>query len=127
MTALQRAAYDKNRAILGVDFGPGIEAVQFHPEADRAGVMSWVARPEQADAFRETYGVHTYQAMLRTLDDPNRLARTYALVIPGFLTRRFNLLAAASGYATVDPPTSDDVLAAFAGASEDAPQLAAAT
>ena len=114
-----RDGYSKGRAVLGIDFGPGIEAVQFHPEADRAGVMSWVARPEQAEAFRETYGELTYQAMLRTLDDPNRLARTYALVIPGFLTRRFNLLAQARGYATIDPPTSEDVHAAFAG--EDAP------
>ncbi len=45
--------------------------------------MNWVARPEQAAAFKATYGEVTYQAMLRTLDDPRRLARTFALVIPG--------------------------------------------
>ena len=38
---------------------PGIEAVQFHPEADRPGVMNWVARPEQAAAFVEAYGEAT--------------------------------------------------------------------
>ncbi len=112
-----RDGYSKGRAILGFDLGPGIETVQFHPEADRAGVMSWVARPEQAAAFRETYGEFTYQAMLRTLDDPNRLARTFALVIPGFLTRRFNLLAQHRGYAELEPPSSEDVIAAFVGDS----------
>ena len=110
-----RDGHSKGRGLLGVDFGGGIEAVQFHPEADRAGVMSWVARPEQAAAFRATYGEETYQAMLRTLDDPNRLARTFALVIPGYLQRRFNLLAGARAYAPIAAPTADDVAAAFLG------------
>jgi GMP synthase-like glutamine amidotransferase len=99
-----RDGFSKGRAILGLDIAPGIEAVQFHPEADRPGVMSWVARPDQAAAFRETYGELTYQAMLRTLDDPRRLARTYALVIPGWMARRFNVLARARGYAELEPP-----------------------
>ncbi|NUP13653.1 MAG: hypothetical protein HOW73_47060 [Polyangiaceae bacterium] len=120
-----RDGHSKGRGLLGFDFGPGIEAVQFHPEADRAGVMSWVARPEQAAAFRATYGEETYQAMLRTLDDKNRLARTFALVIPGFLQRRFNTLAAARGYEPIEAPSAQDVLAAFQGeaatASEPSP------
>lgn len=110
-----RDGYSKGQGLLGFDLGPGIEAVQFHPEADRAGVISWVARPEQAAAFRATYGEDTYQAMLRTLDDPNRLARTYALVIPGFLQRRFNSLCESRGYTPIPPPSADDVMAAFAG------------
>lgn len=110
-----RDGHSKGRGLLGFDFGGGIEAVQFHPEADRAGVMSWVARPEQAAAFRATYGEETYQAMLRTLDDPNRLARTFALVIPGYLQRRFNLLAGPRAYAPISAPTADDVAAAFLG------------
>ena len=80
-----RDGASKGRALLALDVAPGIEAVQFHPEADRAGVMNWVARPEHAAAFKATYGEVTYQAMLRTLDDPRRVARTYALVIPGWL------------------------------------------
>ncbi len=112
-----RDGHSKGRGLLGFDFEGGVEAVQFHPEADRAGVMSWVARPEQAAAFRATYGEDTYQAMLRTLDDQNRLARTFALVIPGFLQRRFNLLAEARGYEVIEPPSAHDVLAAFQGES----------
>ncbi len=106
----------KGRALLALEAGPGIETVQFHPEADRPGVMNWVARPEQAAAFKATYGEVTYQAMLRTLDDPRRLARTFALVIPGWLTRNFNDLAQSRGYAPVDPP-SEDVSTAFQAAS----------
>lgn len=102
-----RDGVSKGRAILGLDVAPGIEAVQFHPEADRPGVMNWVARPEQAAAFKAQYGEMTYQAMLRTLDDPRRLARTYALVIPGWLARRFNVLAPSRGYAPIPAPTGD--------------------
>jgi len=110
-----RDGYSKGRAVLGLDLGSNIESVQFHPEADRAGVMSWVARPEQAEAFRATYGEETYQAMLRTLDDPNRLAKTFALVIPGFMVRKFNALAGARGWRAIEAPTGDDVLAAYLG------------
>jgi GMP synthase-like glutamine amidotransferase len=102
-----RDGVSKGRAILALDAGPGIETVQFHPEADRPGVMNWVARPEQAAAFKATYGEDTYLAMLRTLDNPRRLARTFALVIPGWLIRRFNMIAAARGYAPLSPPSED--------------------
>jgi hypothetical protein len=76
--------------------------------------MNWVARPDQAAAFRATYGEITYQAMLRTLDDPRRLARTYALVIPGWMARHFNVLAASRGYRAIPPPSEASVAAAFA-------------
>lgn len=115
-----RDGVSKGRAILGLDVAPGVEAVQFHPEADRAGVMNWVARPEQAAAFKATYGEVTYQAMLRTLDDPRRLARTYALVIPGWLTRKFNEIAALRDYAELPPPT-ENIAEAFAPVAAASP------
>lgn len=102
-----RDGVSKGRALLGLDVAPGVEAVQFHPEADRPGVMNWIARPEQAAAFKATYGEVTYQAMLRTLDDPRRLARTYALVIPGWLARKFNELAIFREYMELPPPTDN--------------------
>jgi GMP synthase-like glutamine amidotransferase len=108
-----RDGVSKGRAVLGLDVTSGIEAVQFHPEADRAGVVSWVSRPDQAAAFKATYGEVTYQAMLRTLDDPRRLARTFALVIPGWLSRKFNLAAPDRGYSPIEPPNDEDVLDAF--------------
>ncbi len=120
-----RDGYSKGRAILGLDVAPGVEAVQFHPEADRAGVMNWVSRPEQAEAFKAAYGEVTYQAMLRTLDNPRRLARTYALVIPGWLARHFDDLAEHRGYAPIGQPSTDDVLRAFVQAdSQPAPAQA---
>src|SRR5262249_42181217 len=114
-----RDGVSKGRAILGLDVAPGVEAVQFHPEADRPGVLNWVARPDQAAAFKATYGEITYRAMLRTLDDPRRLARTYALLIPGWMVRRFNLLAPLRGSVPLPPP-QEAVTGAFdAGSAQD--------
>lgn len=104
---------DKGKAILGLDVAPGIETVQFHPEADRAGVIAWVTRPDQAQAFREAYGDETYERMLKTLDDPNRLARTFAILIPGWMVRKFNGMAPDRGWNPVGPPVQD--MSAFDG------------
>ncbi|MBL8714671.1 MAG: hypothetical protein JNL79_01675 [Myxococcales bacterium] len=102
-----RDGFSKGEALMAFDFAPGVEGVQFHPEADRPGVMAWVARPDQAAAFKEAYGITTYERMVKTVDDPMRLARTFALMIPGFLTRRFNLLAKKQGWVPLDPPIHD--------------------
>ncbi len=99
-----RDGHSKGRSVVSFALGRGIEGVLFHPEADRAGVMNWVSRPEEAEAFRAAYGEKTYQAMLRTVDDPARLARTYALFVPGWLTRRFNALAQRRGYRELATP-----------------------
>lgn len=102
-----RDGVSKGQALMAFDFAPGVEGVQFHPEADRPGVMAWVARPDQAEAFKLAYGITTYERMLKTLDNPQRLARTFALLIPGWMTRRFNLLAERRGWRPLPPPEQD--------------------
>ncbi len=98
---------DKGEAVMAVNIGTGIETVQFHPEADRPGVVAWVSRPDQAAAFKEAYGEETYERMLKTLDDPNRLGRTFALMIPGWAARKFNGMAASRGWLPIGPPVQD--------------------
>jgi GMP synthase-like glutamine amidotransferase len=98
---------DKGEAVMGLDCAPGIECVQFHPEADRPGVVAWVARPDQAAAFKEAYGEETYERMLKTLDDPSRLARTFAMLIPGWMVRKFNLQSDSHGWNPVGAPVQD--------------------
>ena len=95
---------DKGEGLLGFRFGPGLEGTQFHPEADRPGVMAWIERPEHAEALKDAYGNSLYARMMKTLGDPTRLARTYALLIPGWLTERFNRLARARGLQSLPPP-----------------------
>jgi hypothetical protein len=95
---------DKGEALLGLRFAPGLEGAQFHPEADRPGVLAWIHRPEHTAALEDAYGQSLLKLMLKTLDDPARLARTYALLIPGWLTSRFNRLAVARGLKPIPPP-----------------------
>lgn len=95
---------DKGEALLALRFGPGLEGTQFHPEADRPGVLAWIHRPEHTTALRDAYGHSLLERMMKTLDDPTRLARTYALLIPGWLASRYNHLAATRGLHPIPPP-----------------------
>jgi GMP synthase-like glutamine amidotransferase len=103
-----RDGVTKGEGLLSFRFAPNIEGTLFHPEADRAGALAWIARPDQAQAVIATYGELTYVRMLKTLDDPTRLARTYALLIPGWLSRWFNALAPERGWSPVTPPRYDE-------------------
>jgi len=98
---------DKGEAVVGFRFAPGIVGTQFHPEADRPGVMAWINRPEHAADLRDAYGNALYERMIKTLDDPTRLARTYALLIPTWLQRRFNEIAGVRGLKPIPPPEQD--------------------
>ncbi len=100
-------AVDKGRGLIGFTFAPGVVGTQFHPEADRPGVLAWINRPEHAAAFKDAYGNSLYDRMMQTLADPSRLARTYALMIPGWLAHRFNQLAQVRGYRPIGPPQQD--------------------
>jgi len=98
---------DKGSAYLSFEFAPGIMGTQFHPEADRAGILAWVYRPEHAEEFKKAYGEVLYDRMIKTLDNPDRVARTFALLIPSWLTHQFNRLATARGLSPIGPPVQD--------------------
>lgn len=97
----------KGDAALAFTFTPGIDGTQFHPEADKPGVMAWAVIPEHADKFKAQYGEELYGRMLKSLNDPQRLGRTFALFIPGWLNSRFNAFAELRGLNTLDHPELD--------------------
>jgi hypothetical protein len=45
--------------------------------------------------------------MIKSLADPTRLAKTFALIIPGWLTRHFNRMAATRGLRPIEAPQQD--------------------
>jgi GMP synthase-like glutamine amidotransferase len=98
---------DKGEALLALQFAPGVVGTQFHPEADRAGVVAWIAKPEMAQAFKDAYGEPLYERMIKSLADPTRLAKTFALLVPGWLVRRFNEIAPSRGWRPVEAPVQD--------------------
>ncbi|MBI5548702.1 MAG: hypothetical protein HY901_32880 [Deltaproteobacteria bacterium] len=98
---------DKGQSLLAFDFAPGIMGTQFHPEADRQGLMAWVYSPEHAGEFKKAYGEPLYQRMLKTLEDPSRVARTFAIFVPSWLHDRFDAWAQQRGLNPVGPPEQD--------------------
>jgi GMP synthase-like glutamine amidotransferase len=103
-TLLARESRDgvsDGNGLLAFDVAPGIEAVQFHPEADPESILAWLTQPAWAATLEATYGALTYAKMLRAASDPRRMPRTYTEMLPGWLQRQFNQLAAARGYAPI--------------------------
>ena len=100
---------DKGPGLLGFRFAPGLQGTQFHPEADMPGVMAWINRPEHAADLRDAYGHALYERMIKTLKDPLRLARTFALLLPGWLTARFNQIAPHRGLRAIAAPEQVDM------------------
>ncbi|HEY3447263.1 MAG TPA: hypothetical protein VGK67_12900 [Myxococcales bacterium] len=98
---------DKGEAVLGFEYAPGVVATQFHPEADRAGLMAWVYNEERAAEFKKAYSEALYQRMIKTLDDPSRVARTFAIFVPTWLHEKFDVWAAHHGLNPVGPPVQD--------------------
>ena len=107
MESHAKGVVNTGEAILGIKFGPGIDGTQFHPEADKRGVLTWIEKPEHALAVEGAYGRVLYDRMIKSLANPERLARTFALCIPGWLTYRFNALAAERGYKSIASPELD--------------------
>jgi len=105
-----RDGHSKGQGLMAFQLSKGLEGTIFHPEADRPGVLNWLERPEQARAVIETYGELIYKRMTKTIDDPTRLARTYALLLPGWLARSFNAMAQERDWAPVEMPTYDAAL-----------------
>lgn len=100
----RKAIVNRGDAILGMSFSAGIDGVQFHPEADKAGVLAWIENPEHAATVENAYGAQLYDKMVKSLANPTRLARTFALMIPGWLTQRFNEIARVRGLRPLDLP-----------------------
>jgi homoserine O-succinyltransferase len=97
----------KGDALLAMRFGRGIDGTQFHPEADKPGVLNWIERPEHKVAVENAYGATLYDRMVKSLNNPERLAKTFALLIPGWLGHRFNELAPSRGWKPVGDPPQD--------------------
>jgi len=98
---------DKGEALLALTFGKGIDGTQFHPEADKSGVLAWIQKQEHADQLKDRYGDSLYERMLKSLNDETRLARTHAVFIPGWLTCRFNDIARERALSPLEKPETE--------------------
>jgi hypothetical protein len=72
--------------------------------------MAWIEKPEHKIAVTDAYGQLLYERMLKSLSNPDRLAKTFALFIPGWLTFRFNEIAPQKSLRPLPPPEPDPAL-----------------
>ncbi len=80
------------RAIMAVRFSEEMVGVQFHPEADSAGMLQHFSQEERKQAIIEEYGAERYYEMLAHLADPDKIELTHRIVLPGFLERSLHRL-----------------------------------
>ena len=73
------------RAIMGIRISDELVGVQFHPEADPAGMLKHFEQPDRLRKIVEAHGLAKYRRIIGRLADPQYLARTYAAVVPNFL------------------------------------------
>ncbi|MBX0289366.1 homoserine O-succinyltransferase [Hymenobacter sp. HSC-4F20] len=83
------------RALMALRFTEEIFGTQFHPEADREGMLRHFRTEEKRQQVIEAHGEAKYHDMVRLLEDPEAIARTEAAILPRFLAQAVAALAPA--------------------------------
>lgn len=73
------------RAIMGIRLSPEMVGVQFHPEADPAGMLVHFSGEAQQQQIITEHGQARYDKMLNDLQDPDKIPLTHDTILPAFL------------------------------------------
>ena len=74
-----------DRAIMAIRFSPEIIGTQFHPEADNEGMLRYFMQDEKRSQIIKNFGQDKYNDMVAYLQDPDKIALTESVILPGFL------------------------------------------
>lgn len=74
-----------DRAVMGVRFSDEMVGVQFHPEADSAGMLEHFKDENRKRYIIEEHTEDKYRTMIRDLSNPDKIAQTNQTIIPNFL------------------------------------------
>ncbi len=80
-----RTHVQMERAIMAVRFSPYMVGTQYHPEADPKGMYVHFEKEENREVVIKNHSVRKYNAMMKSLEHPEHIARTHHMVIPSFL------------------------------------------
>ncbi|MEZ0484177.1 type 1 glutamine amidotransferase [Fibrella aquatica] len=80
-----RPHVDLERAVMAIRFTNEIIGTQFHPEADDEGMLRYFLLDEKRTQIISNYGQAKYDEMVTYLKDPNKIALTESVILPGFL------------------------------------------
>lgn len=73
------------RCIMAMRFSPECVGTQFHPEADAPGMTTYFNEPKKRESIIKEIGQLKFNNMIRQLYDPEKIALTQRMLIPGFL------------------------------------------
>jgi homoserine O-succinyltransferase len=73
------------RAVMAIRFNEYFLGMQFHPEADAAGMRKHLLQEEKKEHVTLHYGSEKYESMLEQLTDPEKIMLTHNRLIPTFL------------------------------------------
>ena len=80
-----RPSVEMERAVMSIRFDEAFIGLQFHPEADAAGMRMYLLREDKKEQVIEKHGENKYWEMLDHLNDPDKIMLTYSTVVPRFL------------------------------------------
>lgn len=80
-----RPHIDLDRAVMAIRFDDCFVGLQFHPEADAAGMRMYLLRDDKKSIVIEKHGEEKYWGMLDHLNDPDKIMLTHHTVVPRFL------------------------------------------
>ena len=83
------------RCVMAVRISDEIFGTQFHPEADRGGMIKHFSHPEREKLIHEKHGETKYKQIITRLDDPSKIELTHSTIIPSFLDNALQKLAEA--------------------------------
>ncbi|MVM32669.1 GMP synthase [Spirosoma sp. HMF4905] len=81
-----------DRAVMAIRFSPEMIGTQFHPEADNQGMLRYFLQDEKRNHIISNFGQEKYNDMVAYLQDPDKIALTESVILPGFLTQSIQAL-----------------------------------
>lgn len=81
----ERPHVDLERAIMAIRFNPYMIGTQFHPEADAAGMSTYLLQEEKKKTVIENHGHAKWQSMIDQLKDPDKIILTNRMILPNFI------------------------------------------
>lgn len=95
------------RAVMAIRFSNEVVGTQFHPEADNEGMLRYFLTDEKRNQIITNFGQDKYDEMVAYLQDPDKIALTESVILPGFLRQAIRALH--QGTARTDYAESTDV------------------
>ena len=80
-----RTHVEYERAIMAVRFSEEFVGTQFHPEADPIGMHAHFSEAINRQKVITNFGEAKYNRMMDRMDDPDKIIKTYAQIIPTFI------------------------------------------